>query len=373
MSIVLGNVQQFAILSGNQSENILEVFGSNNILNGSVGYSLINMNPSSTLILQNGETEDSTINYNNAIIDLNNIISNIGTLDYINFTNTDIGSVSTLIPGNYLFENPVEFLSTLYLNGNGIYVFYLFSGITINNAPTGGYMNLNNGALSNDIYFYSPYDIVFGGNLNNSNLYGNFISDLNITMSTDNYTIDGRFLTSTGNIQINGVQVNNQDVACYIEGTEILMENNKYKLIENINKNDKIMVYGIIKNNTNIELFDQPKKEKIIFLGKVSITNISEKDYPIRLNINSLENDLPFKRLEISPQHRIITNNKFVLAKELINSEDIIKCNSNNFKKSLTYYHLECQNHYIIKANGILSETLLDFNDDFKRNLERIF
>lgn len=369
MVITLENIQQFSILSGNDIYNInfLTVTGENTIINGNVGYSNITYNESSNLNIENGEVEHSTNNYFNAIFDLNRIISEFGIINYQNITNSNIGNMP-LSPGNYLFENHVEFISTLYLIGNGTYIFYLKGGITIGDVPIEGYMDLSNGALSDDIYFYSPYDIIFGGN-NNSTLYGNFISDLNIEVNTINYNISGRLLTSTGNISINQVQINNQDIACYLEGTKILMGNNEYKLIENINKNDMIMIYGIIKNNIDIELFDQPQSKKICFFCKINIKNIYNKNCPIYFDKESL-GKVPFEKLGISPQHRIIYNDKFLIAKNLVNLNGIYKSNTIN---KLSYYHLECEEHYIIKANGVLSETLLDFNNDFKNKLEKIF
>lgn len=385
----LNSLQNVVILSGNQDGNLLTVNGVNLITKGNVGYSTVNFNTSSSLTTLDGINPETLLDYNNEILDLNLLISDIGNLDYITFTNTDIGSISSSIsplgPGNYLFTNPVTFDTTLYLSGNGEYVFYFMDTFTIGNPPIDGYMQLENGVLSDDIFFYSPYNIELNTTVSNSTLYGNFISDLNVIdtsnydgISTGNFKINGRFLSSTGNINLSytGFDVNN--IACYLEGSLILVYNREffYKKIEDIDHNDKIVVFGKILDNKYFKINDNFTLEDIIFKGKISIRNVNSSDYPICFKANSLGEKLPIIDLEISPGHRIINNNKFLIANQHKFNNSIFQYNKDEYfisknKKTVTYYHLECKEHNIICVNGILTESLLDFG--YKRNLIKIF
>lgn len=205
--ILLDNLQSNAILSGNQDGNTLTVSGINTINKGNIGYiNIINNDSSSINVLNVNSLEE----YNIRILDLNSLISDIGNLDYVSYNSTDVGSISTaetpLPPGNYLFNNPVTFDTTLYLSGNGQYIFYFMSTFTISDPPIGNYMNLTDDINCNNIFFYSPYDILLNTSTSNSTLYGNFISDLNVldTSTIGNFIINGKFLSSTGNISISG-------------------------------------------------------------------------------------------------------------------------------------------------------------------------
>ena len=371
MNINLGTANVLSLLSG--ETNILTISGNNNVVNGSVAYQTIENTGSSRLTVSNGENPVLPDIYNTSIIDLNSAISNIGILEYTfpYYTNIDIGSISSALtplpPGNYLFENLVTFNSTLYLSGNGQYVFYLMLGMNVDIIPEGGYMNLSNGANSGDIFFYSPYDINFSINFTGPS-YGNFISDLNIIMSSSNSNIYGRLLSSTGNITISNLNISNIDATCYNEDSFIQLSNKLYKKIKNLTSEDKVLVYGIFDENMNYTLFKNPVSKSIIFLGKCTFYNLSPNNYPISFCKNSLNNDIPFTNLKLSPNHRLLHNKKSYCAKNLLKN-DIYIYKTNK----ITYYHLECEKHFIINVNGILTETFINCDKDSKNKFERIF
>lgn len=384
----LNSLQNLVILSGNQVDNLLTVNGENIVTQGDIGYSLIVYNASSSLTTLDGVNPESLTDYNNEILDLNSLISDIDNLDYITYPNTDLGSISSLIsplaPGYYLFDNIVSFNSTLYLSGDGQYVFYFMQKFIIGNPPSGGYMDLQNGVLSDDIFFYSVNNIELNTTETNSTLYGNFISDLNITdtsnydgLSTGNFKINGRFLSSTGNISLSYTNFDVVNAACYLEGSLILVNNgeNFYKRIEEIDVNDKVVTFGKILNNRYFNI-SECSLEDILFKGKINIRNVNDVDYPVCFKKNSLKDNSPIFDLEISSGHRVIFQDKFLVAGDFKFNSEIFKYNKNNYlekknKKSVTYYHLECKEHSIICVNGVLSESLLDFN--YKKNMIKIF
>lgn len=107
-------------------------------------------------------------------------------------------------------------------------------------------------------------------------------------------------------------------------------------------------------------------------MGKTSSENMSNNNLPILIKKGSLGNSggilqLPFKDLWVSPGHRIIKNKKFIHASDLKE-----KCNIYP-KKMVNYYHLECEEHYIINSNGIMSETMINYNSKCRDKFEKVF
>ena len=391
----LGFVQQNVIVSGNQP-NTLTVNGANTIITGKYGYTIINNNLGGTI---SGGALNTTTEYNNAIADLNTIISDIGILTFITYNNTDIGSISgngtlsrplpPLPPGNYLFNNAITWDTTLYLSGNGQYVFYFMSTLTIGDPPVGGYMDLQGGVLSDDIFFDAAYDILLNTTVPDSTLYGNFISDLNVLdtsnyngLGTGNFVINGRYLSTTGNVTISNTTFNNNNIACYTKGSLVLVydeesNNSIYKNIEDIKQGDKVCVFGLVIDNCRYVLHEM-QYVPVKFLGRIIISSIPNEGYPIHFEKDSLGPGLPFKDLEVSQQHRIIKDGKFEICKDIINGNTIFKYSYTHqryfrTKEKLIYYHLECEEHSIIMVNGVLTETLLDYNKDYKHRFTKIF
>jgi hypothetical protein len=379
--ISLGTTENFMILSGNQIGNELIVNGDNTVTIGDIGYTTIINNPSSSITAIDGNNPASPLVYSDAIIDLNLSISAIGNLDFVEFNQTDIGSISSLEfplpPGYYLFNNPTEFISTLYLSGVGQYVFYFMSTFTINSDII-QYFYLQGGISPNDIFFYSPYDINLNTSLNGTIIYGNYISDLNITdTSSGSFNIFGRYLSSTGNVTLSNSFFSLTSIPCYIGSSLIQMDSGNYKKIEDIKFGDSIMCYGHIINNS--EFIIEKEYSKIVkFLGKRTIKGkLYKNSYPIKIKKYTF-NDLPFEDLIISPLHRIKTedNNIGISSFDLLKryeNEEIEKMT--DYSQKIVYYHIQTEDekHSIIKVNGILSETLNDYNGMYKKNFEIIF
>ena len=100
--------------------------------------------------------------------------------------------------------------------------------------------------------------------------------------------------------------------------------------------------------------------EPVIWISKFKVIDLNSKSRPICIKKNALGQNYPFKDLYVSPCHSLLLNGKMVLAKHLVNGKNIYQDNECD---SVEYYHLECENHSAIFANGILAESYLDVNN----------
>ena len=379
--ISLGTASSFSVLSPT-----IIVTNLNSVINGDAGYQ--NQSGSGILNVLNGENPADTSTYNTAIADLNNAICYIGIQNYISTDTSDIGSLSPLMPGAYLFTNSATFNSVLTLSGSGQYVFYFMNPLNIYDPIESKYMVLTGGATSSNIYFYSPYEITISTNIN-STIYGNFISDIsvsiingvrrNLTHSTtesttkthnrslavntvdelqvnsftvnglpvnsftvNGVTVNGRILSSTGNLQITSSTINNEDVSCYTEDCYIELYDGSFKLIKDLSKTDKIKIHGVFGEHMNYNKFDNPKFTCGLFLGKLTLHEPTPNNYPVEISMNN-------NTILVSPKHRIIIDGISVYAKDIGKRIKVSKIN---------YYHVLCNKHYAINVNGFITETM---------------
>lgn len=82
-----------------------------------------------------------------------------------------------------------------------------------------------------------------------------------------------------------------------------------------------------------------------------------EAGYPVRILKNAIAENVPFKDLLVTAEHSLFFDGKFVPARMLVNGRSIV------YDKSFTsydYYHIETEDHSVIKANGALTESYLD-------------
>ncbi|MDG6095811.1 Hint domain-containing protein, partial [Acetobacter sp. AN02] len=82
-----------------------------------------------------------------------------------------------------------------------------------------------------------------------------------------------------------------------------------------------------------------------------------EAGYPVRLLKDAISDGVPFKDMLITAEHCLFFNGQFVPARMLVNGRSIF------FDKSITsydYYHIETEDHSVIMADGMLTESYLD-------------
>lgn len=373
MSLNLGNLSSFAFFT---SGDYLVDGAQDIVYDGNVG---VGGNISGTPPdIQNGSLYvPGDLQYIDADTSLNTLISDLNNL-YAGATpisGQDVGNNSLPYnPGVYNFvdNNPfispyasVQFLTTMVLDGPGEYVFF-FANLPFNNttSPT-EFMSLTGGATCDNIYFYSGgFNLAFFGNLINlTNLYGNFINTNNFIISGANYNINGRVLTyprEYSGLRTNGTTFSNLDVSCYLEGTKILTTKG-YINIENLSGDEILITKGII-NKPNFIL--ENGESEINWIGKITYNYTNNKSYPVYVKKNSLNNS---EDIWVSQGHQIIYDNKFLVIADLLDENIFI---DKSYSK-LTYYHIECDKHYIIDVSGILSETFYDYGA--KKEFEIIY
>ncbi|GAN61623.1 hypothetical protein ACI01nite_27420 [Acetobacter cibinongensis] len=82
-----------------------------------------------------------------------------------------------------------------------------------------------------------------------------------------------------------------------------------------------------------------------------------EAGYPVRILKDAIADGVPFKDMLITAEHCLFFDGQFVPARMLVNGRSIF------FDKSITsydYYHIETEDHSVIMADGMLTESYLD-------------
>ncbi|WP_224825304.1 Hint domain-containing protein [Cognatishimia sp. MH4019] len=144
-------------------------------------------------------------------------------------------------------------------------------------------------------------------------------------------------------------------VICFTPGTRIATEDGP-RLVEDLRPEDKILT----KDNG---------AQPILWKGSRRMTGARlfamPEFRPIRLRRGSVDGSVPDSELLVSPEHRMLlkgdaaralfnTSEVLVAAKELVNGHSIIRDRS---VREVTYVHLLLEQHQIVWANGIETES----------------
>jgi hypothetical protein len=150
-------------------------------------------------------------------------------------------------------------------------------------------------------------------------------------------------------------------VVCYVKGTLILTKNG-WKPIEEIKEGTKVLTKGKIQKLKHVDIYAETQFMPVLWASKFKVTASNGKSYPICIKKDALGENIPFKDLYVSPNHGLLINGKRVVAKKLINETTIYQ---DKTWKDVEYYHLECDKHCAIFANGALSESYLNEKNRF--------
>jgi hypothetical protein len=168
---------------------------------------------------------------------------------------------------------------------------------------------------------------------------------------------DGKLGTNS----VNDINTTSNDniIICYLKGTLILTKQGLVP-IENIKAGHSVVTKGKIYRNSYINPNDKIKIEPVMWISKFRVTNLNSKSRPICIKKDALGKNYPFQDLYVSPGHSLLLDSKMVLAKDLVNGITIYQ---DRECENVEYYHLECDRHSTIFANGVLSESFFEANN----------
>lgn len=158
--------------------------------------------------------------------------------------------------------------------------------------------------------------------------------------------VDGSFTPPSGGVVTPNVPVT---AICFYPGTLISTPRGD------------IRVEDLVVGDTVLTADGQERK--IIWIGRQSITTYfadPKVHMPIEFAVGSLGNNLPRRPLRLSPGHSIWIDGLFPIASALVNHSTIRQLTKSEVPEHFTYYHLELEDHALVLAEGVPSETFVD-------------
>jgi hypothetical protein len=341
-------------------------------LNGNIGTSpgstITNFPPANcigTINRNNASSAAALTDFTNAATAANNISTFVSTLP------SAMGGNQVLIPGTYRVSN-ASITGTLILSGAGQYVFQVTGTLTTAATST---IILVGGALASQVFWVVSGTVLIG---TGTYFSGNIISTSSTTVSSGasaignvpantQYTVlaaasasfSGSIsATASASIIVFDTVVVTISNVCYAKGTKILTRYG-YKAIEDISMGEELCVKGNIENKSIVSSGDY---EKVTWGGNFTLYSLNKVNRPIVFKANSIGMNIPSEEVRVSPGHGVVVNNVIVPASSLINNDTIYQdmdC------ETVTYYHLETENHSVLNASGLLGESLLGCHEYF--------
>lgn len=292
----------------------------------------------------------------------------VNAINAVAITESISGGSGTIVytPGRYdasstiLYDSETNIILDAQANTNA--QFFITAGSTITFSSVAS-ITLINGASNCNIFWLAGTGIAFTGT-SPFDIHGIFIAGSAITLD-NSATILGRLYAQTENITFSGTSFVNaacsQSIVCYVKGTLILTEQG-YVPIENIEVGDKVVREGKIVDFTYVEHDATLQLEPVIWIGKFKVDELNDNSRPICIEKDALDPNYPFQDLYVSPDHSLLLDGKIVVVSTLINGTKIYQ---DRQSQTVEYYHFECKDHVAIFANGVLTESYMDtYNRD---------
>lgn len=174
-----------------------------------------------------------------------------------------------------------------------------------------------------------PFDLTNTGTAN-KDFFGNITSySKNFTQSDGNggvitcFLSDSMIRTPEGDVPVQDIQVGDSVVA-YVDG--------------------------------------QQQVRKVVWAGKTRVAVKAglpddEAGYPVRILKDALAESVPYKDMLVTPEHCLFFNGLFTPVRMLVNGASIFYDHSIT---SYDYYHIETEQHSVIVADGVMTESYLD-------------
>ena len=138
---------------------------------------------------------------------------------------------------------------------------------------------------------------------------------------------------------------------CFLSGSMIQTPNGEVA-VETLRLGDEVMAY----------VDGLPQSRRVVWAGKSHATvrpHLAEDEagYPVRILKSAISEGVPHKDMLITPEHCLFFNGRFVPARMLVNGSSIFYDTSIT---SYDYYHVETEQHSVLCADGMLTESYLD-------------
>jgi hypothetical protein len=353
-------------LTVNDSGVTLEI-GSGDTLtvqNGITNAGAIDVDGSGSLILNANLTNSGTIDVA-GIFTLSNINSNTGSIvaqsgGQINLTN--------VAAGNYTVQTGGEITISSSGNINGDPTFFIQGGLleTLSNTPgqadanfagsAAGHLAINT-QINGNPYNNQLDNLGLGDTIefNDVNITGVSLSGLTLTLTwaggSRNVTIHSfdpsltnpDFILSTDPVTGQAAA----EVVCFLRGTRIRTPDGT-KPVELLLIGDKVLTA------------DGATRAVRWLWRQTVVTSFADelRAYPICIMAGALDENVPQRDLFLSPDHAILLDRCLVQAAALVNNTTIVRIK--NPEPRFVYYHVELEDHALILAEGVASETYVD-------------
>jgi Hint domain len=255
------------------------------------------------------------------------------------------------------------------LNGSGQNYTLDFGRVNVNSAPVTDELGVENAAssvadlLEGSFVAGSDSEIALNGFSNFSNLSaGSIASGMSVTLDTgtvgtfsQTITLDPTGYNSGGFIETldpETLTLTGTVVACFAAGTLIETTDGPVP-VEDLSEGQELRT-----------VLGGPGR--IVWVGKRTVVCArqpnAETVWPIRITRGAFGKGRPSRDLYLSPDHAVYVDGILIPAKLLIDGRTIRQVRL----KSVTYYHVELQDHDVIFANELPAESYLDTGDRMK-------
>ncbi|WP_041247661.1 Hint domain-containing protein [Komagataeibacter medellinensis] len=227
------------------------------------------------------------------------------------------------------------------------------SGITFNNYdPSLDTIQLKNTTAPIDHY------TITGDSTKTITLYGRDGSEVaayQVSMSPDASLANGNYSVADGGtdnpLQISYVGGNTDIGVCFLPDTMIRTPAGDVA-VQDINVGDEVVTYTA----------GQPQARRVVWTGTARATvrpglPDDEAGYPVRIVKDAIADGIPYRDMLITAEHSLFLEGGFVPVRMLVNGRSIF------YDHSITtydYYHIETEQHAVIMADGMLTESYLD-------------